>query len=89
MLKTYMNNLIWFQNDLRIQDNTALFKAMSGEKVIGFFCFESIHFEKNQFEFKRAEKIRAKFLIETVIQLRKELKKINIPLFIYVGKSVN
>jgi deoxyribodipyrimidine photo-lyase len=84
-----MNNLIWFKNDLRVQDNTSLFKAMSGEKVIGFFCFESIYFEKDQFEFKRTEKFRAKFLIETVTQLRKELKKINIPLFIYVGKSAN
>tara|TARA_R110000737_G_scaffold86659_1_gene119343 strand:- start:1650 stop:2945 length:1296 start_codon:yes stop_codon:yes gene_type:complete len=84
-----MNNLIWFKNDLRVQDNTSLFKAMKGEKVIGFFCFESIYFEKDQFGFKRTEKFRAKFLIETVTQLRHELKKINIPLFIYVGKSAN
>ena len=84
-----MNNLIWFKNDLRVQDNTSLFKAMKGENVIGFFCFESIYFEKDQFGFKRTEKYRAKFLIETVTQLRHELKKINIPLFIYVGKSAN
>jgi deoxyribodipyrimidine photo-lyase len=84
-----MNNLIWFKNDLRVQDNTSLFKAMKGEKVIGFFCFESIYFEKDQFGFKRTEKFRTKFLIETVTQLRHELKKINIPLFIYVGKSAN
>tara|TARA_R110002074_G_scaffold57077_3_gene140423 strand:+ start:32115 stop:33089 length:975 start_codon:yes stop_codon:yes gene_type:complete len=84
-----MNNLIWFKNDLRVQDNTSLFNAMSGENVIGFFCFESIYFEKDQFGFKRTEKFRAKFLIETVTQLRHELKKINIPLFIYVGSSAN
>lgn len=84
-----MNNLIWFKNDLRVQDNTSLFKAMAGEKVIGFFCFESIYFEEDNFGFKRTEKFRAKFLIETVTQLRQELKKINIPLFIYVGKSAN
>ncbi len=84
-----MNNLIWFKNDLRVQDNTSLFKAMSGEKVIGFFCFESIYFEAYQFGFKRTEKYRAKFLFETVTQLRQELKKINIPLFIYVGNSAS
>lgn len=82
-----MNNLIWFRNDLRVQDQTSLKEAMNGEKVIGYFCFESIYFEKDDFGFKRTEKFRAQFLIETVRQLKQELEKLNIPLFVYVGKS--
>ncbi|MFX0557340.1 DASH family cryptochrome [Maribacter sp. CXY002] len=82
-----MNNIVWFRNDLRVKDNTSLYEAMKGEKVIGFYCFESIYFDKDGFGFKRTEKFRAKFLIETVGQLKKELSKLNIPLYIYFGKS--
>lgn len=82
-----MNNIVWFRNDLRIQDNTSLLKAMKGQKVIGFYCFESLYFERDDFGFHRTEKFRTKFLIETVLELKQELAKLNIPLFIYQGKS--
>jgi deoxyribodipyrimidine photo-lyase len=59
-----MNNLIWFRNDLRLQDNSSVYNAMKGKKVIAFFCFESIFFDKDDFGFKRTEKFRAKFLLE-------------------------
>ena len=84
-----MNNLIWFRNDLRVQDNTSLAKALEGEKVIGFYCFESIFFEEDKFGFKRTEKFRAQFLLETVKQLKQELEKLHIPLFIHYGKSAH
>ncbi len=82
-----MNNLVWFRNDLRVQDNSSLRKAMEGKKVIGFYCFDSLFFDKNEFGFKRTEKYRAKFLVETITQLKHALEKLNIPLFIYYGKS--
>ncbi|MDF4204479.1 DASH family cryptochrome [Maribacter sp. SA7] len=82
-----MNNLIWFRNDLRVQDNSSLNEAMKGSKVVGFYCFESKFFEIDEFGFKRTEKYRAKFLIETIEQLQQELEKLNIPLFIYHGNS--
>ncbi|WP_405413445.1 DASH family cryptochrome [Maribacter sp. Asnod1-A12] len=84
-----MNNLIWFRNDLRVQDNSSLTEAMKGSNVIGFYCFESKFFETDEFGFKRTEKYRAKFLIETVQQLKQELEKINIPLFIFHGNSAD
>ncbi|TLP80991.1 DASH family cryptochrome [Maribacter sp. ACAM166] len=84
-----MNNLIWFRNDLRVQDNTSLNEAMKGGKVIGFYCFESIFFETDSFGFKRTEKFRGQFLIETIRQLQQELEKLNITLFVYYGKSVD
>lgn len=82
-----MNNLIWFRNDLRVQDNNSLSKAMEGKNVIGFYCFDSLFFDKDEFGFKRTEKFRAKFLIETVTQLKEALEKLNIPLYVYYGKS--
>ena len=84
-----MNNLIWFRNDLRAQDNSSLTEAMKGSNVIAFYCFEFKFFETDEFGFKRTEKYRAKFLIETVQQLKQELEKINIPLFIYHGNSAD
>ncbi|WP_324025668.1 DASH family cryptochrome [Maribacter sp. BPC-D8] len=84
-----MNNLIWFRNDLRVRDNSSLVEAMKGNKVIGFYCFESSFFETDEFGFKRTEKYRAKFLLETVQQLKAELEKLNIPLFVYHGNSAD
>lgn len=82
-----MTNLVWFKNDLRVQDNTSLLKASQGEKVKGVYCFDPLYFEKGDFGFKKTERFRAKFLIESVRELRENLKKFNIPLFVYVGKS--
>lgn len=84
-----MNNIVWFRNDLRVQDNSSVYEAMKGEKVIGFYCFESIYFKLDRYGFKRTEKFRAKFLIETVRQLKEELGKLNIPLFIYYGETAH
>lgn len=84
-----MNNLIWFRNDLRVRDNSSLVEAIKGKKVIGFYCFESSFFESDEYGFKRTEKFRAKFLLETIQQLKEELEKLNIPLFVYYGNSAN
>ncbi|WP_338039029.1 deoxyribodipyrimidine photo-lyase [Maribacter litopenaei] len=82
-----MNNLVWFRNDLRVQDNISLAKASLGEKVIGVYCFDPLYFKPGDFGFKKTERYRAKFLIESVMELRDNLRKHNIPLFVYVGKS--
>ena len=84
-----MANLVWFRNDLRIQDNISLQEAMKGEKVIATYCFDTFYFETDEFGFKRTERFRAKFLIETIADLKQELAKLNIPLFIFVGESSN
>jgi len=78
-----MNNLIWFRNDLRVSDNRSLTLAAKGKRVIAVYCFDPRFFKEDPFGFKRTEKFRAKFLIETVETLRENLQKINIPLFIF------
>lgn len=84
-----MNNLVWFRNDLRIQDNTSLLKASNGEKLIGLYSFDTLYFEPGDFGFKKTERFRAKFLIETVGELKENLKKYNIPLYVFVGNSAD
>ena len=75
--------LVWFRNDLRVEDNTALNMAISKHKfIIALYCFDPRHYKLSTFGFKKTEKYRTKFLIETVEDLKSNLKKLNIELFI-------
>ena len=79
-----MNNLIWFRNDLRTQDNQSLFQGCKkANKVIGVYCLDPRQFEVNKHGFKKTEKFRAKFLLETIRDLKNKLSELNIPLFIF------
>ena len=76
--------LVWFKNNLRVQDNASLREACSRHKnVVGIFYFDPLVFEKRQFGFRKIEKYRAKFLIETVRDLKKSLRDLNISLLVY------
>lgn len=79
--------LIWFRNDLRTQDHEGIAVATSNhEKVIAVYCFDPRHFEQQDIGYPKTGKFRAKFLIESVGQLRQNLQKLNIPLFIFQNK---
>ena len=79
--------LVWFRNDLRVNDNESLTKAMTeNETVIAVYCFDPRNFEETKFGFKKTEKFRVKFLIETVAELKQNLEKINITLLVYNQK---
>ncbi len=76
--------LVWFRNDLRVQDNTSLYKAISeNEKVIAIYLFDPRHYEINNVGFKKTDKYRVKFLLETIKELQKNLENLNISLFLY------
>lgn len=78
-------HVVWFRNDLRTHDNLSLSSALkTSKKVIAIYCFDPRHFEETEFGFKKTEKFRAKFLLESVKNLQQNLKKkLNINLFIY------
>lgn len=79
--------LVWFRNDLRINDNASLTNAIiENEKVLAVYCFDPRHFEQSNFGFKKTEKFRAKFLIESVVALKQNLEKLHIPLVVYHQK---
>lgn len=79
-----MNNLVWFRNDLRVQDNNSLFQACKKSgKVIGVYFLDPRNFETNKYGFKKTEKFRAKFLLETLRDLKNNLATKNISLLIF------
>jgi deoxyribodipyrimidine photo-lyase len=91
MQKTQIDiGLVWFRNDLRVQDNTNLNHAIRNHKsVVACYCFDPKHFEISSFGFKKTEKFRAKFLIETIQNLKINLKALHVELFVFVTSPAN
>lgn len=76
--------LVWFRNDLRISDNEALSRACRNHKnVIAVYFFDPRYFGQSEFGFSKTGKFRAKFLIQTVMDLRFNLSFLNISLLTY------
>lgn len=79
--------LVWFTNNLRVHDNPALNKACDEfNSVLGVYFFDPRHFEETQFGFKKTERYRAKFLLQTVSDLLNNLQQLGIPLLVIHGK---
>jgi deoxyribodipyrimidine photo-lyase len=75
--------IVWYRNDLRVQDHQSLFLAtQSHQRVIAYYTFDPTHYQTTSWGFKKTEKYRAQFLIETVRALQKELEALNITLVI-------
>lgn len=82
--------LVWFRNDLRVNDNAVLHTALNNhESLVACYCFDPTHFETSIFGFRKTEKYRAQFLIESVENLKKNLKNLNIELFVYFDYPEN
>ena len=58
--------LVWFRNDLRVQDNNVLNEAIRENKnIMACYCFDPRHFEYTEFGFKKTEKFDCKFPLKT------------------------
>ena len=85
--KQNQNTLIWFRNDLRVNDNAVLNEALKiSSNIFAVYCFDPRQFEITAYGFKKTEKFRAKFLIETITDLKNNLAKLNINLLIFHNK---
>lgn len=82
--------LVWFRNNLRIQDNVSLKKAIDNHnKVIAVYFFDPKDFSVDEFDFKKTAKFRAQFLIETIQNLQESLDELNITLLTYFDAPEN
>ena len=73
-----VRGLIWFRSDLRIDDNPALLGAANScDELIGVYIFsqkqQNLHHESN---------VKQDFLIQNLISLEGQLKKLHIPLIV-------
>ena len=78
--------IIWFRNDLRLHDNVTL--AMAGgdsQLVYPVFCFDPRWFEINVIGLPKSGSVRTQFLIETVTDLRENIRALGSELIIRVG----
>lgn len=83
MQKQKINSLVWFRNNMRVEDNSSLTKAINeSDNVIGFINIDPKIFISTKYGFKKTEKYRAKFLLETISDLKSQLEILNISLII-------
>lgn len=76
----------WFRNDLRLHDNEAFLKATeASHQIIPVYVFDPRLFDQTKLGFKRTGDLRANHIIQTVKQLRKDLRSCGSDLIIQIG----
>lgn len=79
--------LVWFRNDLRLHDHAALYYAIQKAKnVYAAYCIDERWFQKTFLGIPRTDSFRAKFLLESLCDLRLALRKIGSDLIVRFGK---
>ncbi|MBN8643366.1 MAG: DASH family cryptochrome [Flavobacteriales bacterium] len=79
--------LIWFKTDLRLTDNETLVKAIAqNDQVLPLYCLDEDHFTTTSFGFKKTGSFRAQFLLESLADLDKNLRKLGSGLLLVKGK---
>ncbi len=78
--------LVWFRNDLRIHDNEILLEATrKADKILPVFCFDPFYFSPSNYGLQKTGSIRARFLLESVADLRLQLRSLGGELLIANG----
>jgi deoxyribodipyrimidine photo-lyase len=78
-----MINIFWFRRDLRLEDNNALYKALtSGLPVQPIFLFDTNILEK----LEDKDDARVSFIYENVSKIKKDLNQIGSDLWVFYGK---
>ena len=80
--------IVWFRQDLRLHDNEALTDALKcAEEVVPVYVFDERLYQSNtRFGFKKMAHHRARFVLESVQDLKKSLQALGSNLVIRVGK---
>ena len=81
--------ILWFRQDLRLHDNEALSEALdSADEIIPVYVFDERVFrgKTHFFGFPKTGKFRARFIIESIHDLRESLRARGSDLIVRVGK---
>jgi deoxyribodipyrimidine photo-lyase len=81
-------SIIWFRNDLRLHDNEALIDAIqqNSEVICAYIFDERLFFGETSFGFPKTGIYRAKFILDSVLDLKKSLQKLGSDLYVRIGK---
>ena len=79
--------ILWYRNDLRIHDHEPLYKALKvNAQIIPIYCLDPRQFSQTDFGFPKTGVFRAKFLLESIADLRNNLQKLGSNLVIFQDK---
>lgn len=79
--------IVWFRNNLRLHDNEALHRALDYDTVIPIYVFDPQWFGETAFGFPKTGAQRARFLLETLQNLRENLQSRGSDLIVRQGKT--
>jgi len=78
--------IVWFKTDLRLHDNETLVQAIEqSDEIIPVYCFDESLFKITEFGFNKTGNFRTQFLLESLIDLDKNLRSIGSGLIIVKG----
>ncbi|MGI4749628.1 MAG: DASH family cryptochrome [Janthinobacterium lividum] len=78
--------LVWFRNDLRVQDNEVLTEAVNkADTILPVYCFDPFYYRTTSFSTQKTGNFRARFINESVADLRLSLQKLGGNLLIRMG----
>ena len=82
--------LVWFRNDLCVADNQSLYDAATKhDKVIGFVLIPAEWLAETPIGFKKMEAFRARFLLESIADLQRDLESHHIPLIVKIDDGTS
>lgn len=82
--------LVWFRNDLRVHDNEILFEATrKADKILPVYVFDPFYFKTTELGLLKTGNIRTRFLLESVADLRQNLKKLGGDLVVKIGNPAD
>ncbi len=78
--------LVWFRNDLRVHDNEVLTEAVNkSDFIVPVYCFDPFYYRHTSFSTQKTGNFRARFITESVADLRRSLQNLGGNLLIRTG----
>lgn len=81
--------LFWFNHDLRLHDQPALWQLNNVDRLICVFCFDRAWQRPNDFNSKALGVNRQRFLQQALADLNQRLKKLDQQLLVVTGEPVS
>jgi deoxyribodipyrimidine photo-lyase len=78
--------IVWFRNDLRVEDNEALYRAAQKfDEVLPVFIINEENLKKTDYGSRKTGSFRLKFLLESLKDLDRSLREKGVGLLVRVG----